>query len=194
MTAPAQPELEAGRAYRTRDFALWGKNPARLAQRLVREGLLREAAHGLYYTPVPSKFGPAPVAGEELLRAFLQGEPFLLTGPPRWTPLGLGATAMFASTLVYNTQRSGVFTLAGQTFVLRRVGFPHQPPPEWFVVDLIKHHEMAGVALSELHLNLVTTLRLGRWNIPKLREMARTYGTKSVSAFVEGCILEAGIA
>lgn len=45
--------------------------PARLAQRLVREGRLREAAHGLYYTPAPSKFGPAPVEGEVLLRALL---------------------------------------------------------------------------------------------------------------------------
>ena len=37
MTAPAQPELKAGRAYRTRDLAPWGRNPARLAQRLVRQ-------------------------------------------------------------------------------------------------------------------------------------------------------------
>jgi hypothetical protein len=66
MTAPAQPELKAGRAYRTRDLAPWGRNPARLAQRLVREGRLREAAHGLYYTPVPSKFDPAPVSDEVL--------------------------------------------------------------------------------------------------------------------------------
>ncbi len=71
MTAPAQPKLKAGGAYRTRDLARWGRNPARIAQRLVREGRLREAAHGLYYTPVPSKFGPVPVSDEVLLRAFL---------------------------------------------------------------------------------------------------------------------------
>lgn len=191
MTAPAQPELKAGRAYRTRDLAAWGRNPARLAQRLVREGRLREAAHGLYYTPVPSKFGPAPVEGEVLLRAFLDDEPFLISGPPRWNPLGLGSTAMFASTLVYNTRRTGDFTLAGHPFVLRRVYFPKQPSPEWFVVDLLKHHDMAGVALSELRTNLVATLRLGRWNVATLREMAATYGTKSIAALIEGCIAEA---
>lgn len=86
----------------------------------MREGRLREVTHGLYYTLVPSKFGPAPVADEVLLRAFLDGEPFLISGPPRWNALGLGATAMFASTLVYNTLRTGDFTLAGRTFVLRR--------------------------------------------------------------------------
>ena len=107
MTAPTQPQLKAGRAYRTRDLARWGKNPARLARRLVREGKLREAAHGLYYAPVTSKFGPAPVPDEVLLHAFLGGEPFLISDPPRWNALGLGSTAMFAATLVYNTQRTG---------------------------------------------------------------------------------------
>jgi len=191
VTAPAQPQLTAGRAYRTRDFSAWGRNPARLAQRLVREGRLREAAHGLYYAPMPSKFGPAPVSDEVLLRAFLDDEPFLISGPPRWNPLGLGSTALFASTLVYNTRRTGNFTLAGRLFVLRRVYFPHQPAPEWFVVDLLKHHDMAGVALSELQTNLVATLRLGRWSIAALREMAARYGTKSVAAIIEHCVAEA---
>ena len=191
MTAAARPELRAGQTYRTRDLARWGRNPARLARRLVREGRLREVTHGLYYTPVPSKFGPAPVADDVLLRAFLDGEPFLISGPPRWNALGLGATAMFASTLVYNTLRTGDFTLAGRTFVLRRVYFPETPTPEWFVVDLLKHHDMAGVALSELRTNLVATLRLGRWGIERLREMAATYGTKAIAALIEECIAEA---
>jgi len=191
MTAPAQPELKAGRAYRTRDLARWTKNPARLAQRLVREGKLREAAHGLYYTPIASKFGPAPVPDVVLLRAFLEGEPFLISGPPRWNALGLGSTAMFAATLVYNTQRTGEFTLDGRRFLLRRVYFPKQPSPEWFVVDLLRHHEMAGAPLSELLKNLVVALREGRWDADKMRVMAETYGTKATLALVDTCITEA---
>jgi hypothetical protein len=140
---------------------------------------------------VASKFGPAPVADEVLLRAFLDGEPFLISGPPRWNALGLGATAMFASTLVYNTRRTGDFTLAGRTFVLRRVHFPDAPTPEWFVVDLLKHHDMAGAALSELRTNLAATLRLGRWKCDRLREMAATYGTKAIEALIEECVTEA---
>ena len=191
MTAPVQPELEAGRAYRTRDLARWGKNPARLAQRLVREGKLREAAHGLYYTPIASKFGPAPVPDSVLLRAFLEGEPFLISGPQRWNALGLGSTAMFAATLVYNTQRTGEFTLDGRRFLLRRVYFPEQPSPEWFVIDLLRHHEMAGVPLSELRKNLVVALREGRWDLDEMREMAETYGTKATLVLVDTCIAEA---
>jgi hypothetical protein len=188
---PAQPGLKAGRAYRTRDLAPWGKNPARLAQRLVREGKLREAAHGLFYAPIATKFGPAPVPDDVLLRAFLGDEPFLISGPPRWNALGLGSTAMFAATLVYNTQRTGEFVLDSRRFLLRRVYFPKEPSPEWFIVDLLKHHAMAGVALSELSRNLVVTLRKLRWDADKLREMAETYGTKATLDLVENCIAEA---
>jgi len=62
MNTAAQPQFEPGRAYRARNFRRWSANPTRLARRLVDEGRLREAAHGLYYAPIPTKFGPAPNA------------------------------------------------------------------------------------------------------------------------------------
>lgn len=189
MSTAVRPELEPGRAYRTRDLRRWGKNPTRLARRLVDEGKLREAAHGLYYAPIPSKFGPAPASDEELLRAFLGDEPYLITGPPCWNALGLGSTALFAVKLVYNTRRTGEVVLDGRRFLLRRVYFPETPTPEWFVVDLLQHHDMAGVALSQLREALVATLRLGRWDRDRLREMAATYGSKSTVALVD-CVLE----
>jgi len=185
MIAAAEPQLDPGRAYRTRDLRRWSANPTRLARRLVDEGKLREAAHGLYYAPVPTRFGPAHASSEELLRVFLSGEPFLVTGPPLWNALGLGSTAMFAVTLVYNTRRTGEFVLDGRRFLLRRVSFPKDPTPEWFVTDLLQHHDMAGAALSDLREGLVATLRLGRWDRERLREMAETYGTKATLALVE---------
>jgi hypothetical protein len=188
MSTAAQPQLEPGRAYRTRELRRWSANPTRLARRLVDEGKLREAAHGLYYAPIPTRFGPAPPPGEELLRAFLGGAPFLITGPLYWNALGLGSTAMFAVTLVYNTRRSGEFRLGGRRFLLRRVYFPNTPTPEWFVIDLLQHHDMAGAALSELREGLVATLRLGRWDRAHLREMAQTYGTRATLALVEDAL------
>lgn len=190
MSTAAQPQLEPGRAYRTRDLRRWSANPTRLARRLVDEGKLREAAHGLYYAPISTKFGPAPAADHELLRAFLGDELFLVTGPPRWNALGLGSTAMFAMTLVYNTRRTGEVVLGGRRFLLRRVYFPEDPSPEWFVIDLLQHHDMAGVALSELREGLVATLRLGRWDRARLRETAETYGTKATLALVEDALHE----
>ena len=194
MTNAAQPELKPGRAYRTRDLRRWSANPTRLARRLVCEGRLREARHGLYYAPLDTRFGHAPPRDAELLRAFLGETPFVFTGPPRWNPLGLGATAMFAATLVYNTQRTGDFTFDGRSYLLRRVRFPAEPPPEWFIVDLLQHHEMAGVALDELEARLTATLRQGRWEAGCLREMANRYGTKATAALVERCMAEAGAA
>jgi hypothetical protein len=82
MSIAAQSELEPGRAYRTRDFERWGKNPTRLARRLVRDGTLREAARGIYYMPDKSRFGPVPATDETLLHAFLNNKPFVITGPP----------------------------------------------------------------------------------------------------------------
>ncbi|MDF1561991.1 MAG: hypothetical protein P1V51_03045 [Deltaproteobacteria bacterium] len=191
MGVVAKPELEPGRAYRTRELRRWSANPTRLARRLVREGVLREAAHGLFYAPVPSRFGPAPVDDEELLRAFLEGDRFVITGPPRWNSLGLGSTAMFAETLVYNTRRTDELVFDGRPFRLRRVYFPDKPTPEWFVVDLLQHHELAGVSPEELEARLKATIREGRWDVEHLVEMAEAYGTKATLALVEASVAEA---
>ena len=185
MTKAAQPELEPGRVYRTRDLRRWSANPTRFAKRFVRENKLRQAAHGLFYVPVPSRFGAAPPSETEILRAFFVGGPFLISGPPKWNVLGLGATAMFAATLVYNTKRTGEFTFDGRSYLLRRVLFPENPVPEYFVVDLLQQHDMAGVSLAELERGLVATLKDGRWNRDALLEMAERYGTKATLALVE---------
>jgi len=113
MSGRARPVLREGRVYRTRDLARWTQSPARLAQRLVGEGALQRISRGLYYAPVASRFGPVPAPDEVILRAVLGGAPFLISGPPRWNALGLGSTAMFATTLVYNSRRNGEFVLGG---------------------------------------------------------------------------------
>jgi hypothetical protein len=184
VTTAAQPEFKPGRVYRTRELRRWSANPTRLAKRLVHEGKLRQAAHGLFYVPVPSRFGSAPPSETEILRAFFGGSLFIISGPPKWNILGLGATAMFASTLVYNTKRTGEFTFDGRRYLLRRVLFPENPPPEYFVVDLLQQHDMAGVSLAQLERGLVATLNNGRWNRNVLLEMADRYGTKATLALV----------
>lgn len=95
--------LEPGRVYRTRDLATWSANAPRLAKRLVDQGELVPLAHGLFAHPKQSRFGPVPPLDEEIMRAFLDGGPFVFTGPERWNALGLGTTAVFTVPLVYNT-------------------------------------------------------------------------------------------
>jgi hypothetical protein len=183
--APVQPQLEEGRVYRTRDLARWSANASRLAKRLVREGRLEKLGHGLYACPRQSKFGPVPPDDAELMRAFLNGGPFVFTGPERWNPLGLGSTALFAVGLVYNTKRSGTFTLGRRRYMLRRVAFPPNPPLEWFAVDLFEHAEMAGASRKELASALPHAVERGVLDRNRLLEMASRYGTKATRDLIE---------
>ncbi|MBI5490301.1 MAG: hypothetical protein HY905_23395 [Deltaproteobacteria bacterium] len=120
-----------------------------------------------------------------MLRAFLDDTPFVITGSDRWNALGLGATAVLAATLVYNTKRSGRFVLGGRPYLLRRVRFPSRPTPEWSVVDLIEHAEMAGVARSEIERSLALALAGRRFSTGRLREAAAEYGTRATRALIE---------
>lgn len=184
MPAPARPELQPGRLYRTRDLLAWGSNAPRLAARLVEEGALVRLAHGLFLHPRRGKFGPAPPNDAELMRAFLDGAPFVFTGPSRWNALGLGTTALFALPLVYNTKRSGTFELGGRRFVLRRVAFPLDPPAEWFVVDLLENASAVGGSAPDLERRLASSLAAGAFDPETLLEQAARYGTRGTRALV----------
>ncbi|MCC7066301.1 MAG: hypothetical protein IT456_26135 [Planctomycetes bacterium] len=168
---------QPGRVYRTRELAPWGANTPRLAKRLVGQGRLVALAHGLFSCPRRSKFGPVPPDDRELMRAFLSGAPFVFTGPEAWNTLGLGTTAVFAVPLVYNTKRSGLFEFGGRKLLLRRVAFPAQPSPEWFVVDLFEHAGQAAASLQELTQALSHRVSAGAFDASKLRKMAARYGS-----------------
>lgn len=191
MPAPSHPQLESGRVYRTRDLAAWGTNAPRLAKRLVHEGALVALAHGLFAHPKRSRFGTVPPTDEELMRAFLDGTPFVFTGPELWNALGLGTTAVFAAPLVYNTKRSGSFEFGGRRFVLRRVAFPAQPSREWYVVDLIEHADQAGASRSDVAGALGRALDRGAFDRDRLRDMATRYGTKATRRLIDSALRSA---
>lgn len=184
MPAAANPKLEPGRVYRTRDLRTWSINAPRLARRLVKEGKLVPLAHGLFAYPKQGRLGTVPPSDKELMHAFLEGAPFVFTGSEHWNALGLGTTAVFAAPLVYNTKRSGTFQFGGRKFVLRRIAFPENPPPEWFVVDLLEHADQAGASRSELSASLAQALARGVFSRERLLDMAKRYGTKATQALV----------
>lgn len=188
MAMPAKPQLEPGRVYRTREFTAWGVNAPRLAKRLVREGRLVPLAHGLFAHLKRGRFGTVPPSDEELMRVFLEGAPFVFTGSERWNALGLGTTAVFAASFVYNTKRSGAFQFGGRRFILRRVAFPENPPPEWFVVDLLEHADQAGASRSEVAASLTRALERGTFSRERLLEMAKRYATQATQALVASAI------
>ncbi|MFC1539912.1 hypothetical protein ACFL41_00315 [Gemmatimonadota bacterium] len=188
MPAAINPRLTSGMVYRTSDLSKWTTNPSRTADRLVREGELVYLAKGLYYRPRLSRFGQLPPDHKKLLRAFLKNDQFLITGPVLWAELGLGATAAFAHTLVYNTRRSGYFDLGGRKYYLRRIPFPTDPTTEWFVIDLIEHHDMAGISLEEISENLIDALRNNRFDRGLLTRMGARYGKERTRRILEEAI------
>lgn len=181
--------LTPGRVYRTRDFAAWSANAPRLANRLVRDGRLVPLAHGLFARLRTGRFGPTPPTDTELMRAFLNGTPFVFTGPDRWNALGLNTTASAAIPRVYNKKRSGMFTFGGRVFDLHRIRFPKNPTPEWFVIDLIEHAEQAGASRADLAAALTRAVRRQAFVPERLRTIAARYGTKATQALVESVLI-----
>lgn len=188
MPAAVRPKLKPGRVYRTKDLAKYGKNPPRIAKRLVAEGQLQPLARGLFVHPESSKFGQVPPSREELMRAYLNGGRFIFSGPEQWNALSLGSTALFVSQLVYNEARSGEVELGGRHFTLRRVAFPESPSAEYFAVDLMKNHRKAGVSLGQVVAELSRAVVEGRLEPSKLRRSAKRYGTKSTETVVQKAI------
>lgn len=139
---------------------------------------------GLYAVAEMTKFGSAPPDRRDLLRAFLDGDAFVITGPPAWNTLGLGSTQMFAHPLVYNRKRTGMFNLGGRTFDLRRVKFPDQPTLEWFVVDLLENLATVCLDRSETSAILAARLAAGAFNPDALTAMAAAFGTKATQEVV----------
>lgn len=180
MTAAAHPTLEPGTVYRTRDLARWGANPTRLAARLVRDGELVALGHGLYGCATPSFFGPKLPDDRAVMRAFLGSDDFVFSGPPTWTPLGLGATAAWSATLVYNRKRTGTFRFGQRTYLLRRVAFPKDPTPEWRVVDLMRHRDEAGLDVETLTTQLRAAVDQRRFDVAGLILAAESFAEGAI--------------
>lgn len=176
MTEP-HANMTPGKVYRTRELAAFSANPTRWAKRLTDQGVLRQAAHGMYYLPLTSRFGPVPPSEHETLRAFLGDDSFLVTGSPVWNALDLGMTGQLMVTLVYNPYRTGEFTFAGGRYWLRRVRYPRSPSPEWFVVDAFENHAMVGADQAEMLRLLALHLRAGRFDAGRLRQAVAEFAS-----------------
>lgn len=141
-------------------------------------GAVRSLGHGLFHAPRRSRFGEVPPSDEALLDAFLDGTPYVVTGPMQWNALGLGSTALHVRPLVYNTKRTGTFDIGGRAFELRRTAFPTEPTPEWFVVDLLRNADAAGTDRADLLRNLAVLVAEGRFDRDRLLQVATRFGRR----------------
>lgn len=128
--------------------------------------------------PRPNRFGEVLLSDEAPYRGFLDGAQFVFTGTERWNALGLGTTAVFATSLVCNTKRSGRFSVGGREFLLRRVASAETPSPEWFAVDIFENAEQTAVAPEDLAGALEAALRERRFDRAPLASMSMRYGSR----------------
>jgi len=187
-----EARLEPGKVYRTVDLRRYDQNPTRLAAKLVSAGRLRRLRKGLYYAPKQSIFGEVPPSEDEFLRSFFRGRPYLRSGPMVWNGLGLGATAVEATPLVYNTTRTGIVQVGGRRLELRRVAFPRRPSAEFFVVDLLENLGRAGVDADTVRRALRAAVKARRFQSDALLDMAARYGGRATSAIVHEAVEEGG--
>ncbi len=132
--------LKSGQVYRRADLEQWSKAVDRHLQYLVKEGFLQKMSPGLYYCLTKASFGEVPPDDEEIVRAFLKSNEFLLTSPNLYNSLGVGTTQLYNKRVVYNHKRHGSFTLGGKDFDFRlKHKFPAKLTKEFLFVDLLNN-------------------------------------------------------
>ena len=89
--------MRPGKVYRRQELAELAPAVDRDLKALVAAGAVRKLSGGLYYRPQKNAFGSAPPEDQDLVRAFLKTDDFLLTSYNHFNRLGLGLTIVRSS-------------------------------------------------------------------------------------------------
>jgi hypothetical protein len=168
--------LKQGEVYRRADLQLWSTAVDRHLQELIKEGVLEKLSGGLYYVPTQSAFGKAPADENELIRAFLKDDRFVITSPNDYNMLGLGTTQLYNMRKVYNYKRHGEFKLGNRTFQFVRKQFvPEKISKEFLLVDMVNNFKNLAEYQPALMENVFKKSK--EMNSKELRELVRNFGT-----------------
>jgi len=177
-------KLCPGTVYRREDLAQFSNAVDRHLRSLLSVGKLQKLAPGLYHVPRPSRFGPLPASDEELVRAFLRDDDFLVFSPSAYNSVGLGTTQLYNQTLVYNHKRHGQFKLGNRQFDFRvKPRFPKKLTSEFLYVDLLNN-------LSELAEDRDMVLARAReklvdYDFTKFKQALKAYGNMATRKRVQ---------
>ena len=177
--------LRPGHVYRRDMLLSYSKAVDRDLETLVKEGLLRKLAAGLYYKPAMSDLGMLPPKDDNLVSCFLRDKHFLLYSWNQFNSLGVGLTQLYNRVVVLNRKRHGVFKLGNKEFDFRRSnkGFPNKVTPEFLLVELLNHLTELAEDTSLVKQNIFNNLV--RFDKGKLLRLARVYGKISTKKFFE---------
>ncbi|MES2457850.1 MAG: DUF6088 family protein [Bacteroidota bacterium] len=167
--------LKKGKVYRRADLTAWSKSVDRHLDELLKEGTLEKLSQGVYYFPKDSVFGKTPAAEEELIKAFLKDDRFLLTSPNAYNSLGVGTTQLYNKRTVYNHKRHGVFKLGNRSFDFQvKPHFPEKLSPEFLLVDLVNNLDKVAEDKQALLSNVLS--RAAVMDKRKLKKSVSDYG------------------
>lgn len=167
--------LNPGQVYRRSDIEKWSNAVDRHLSQLQEEKILLKLSGGMYYCPKESPFGPVPPSDQELIKAFLKDDRFLLMTPNAYNSIGVGTTQLYNETIVYNHKRHGIFKLGTRSFrfVLKH-HFPSNLYEEFLLVDLINHIDQLAENRERI-LSLVKT-KAQSMNQKHLKNALLNYG------------------
>jgi len=138
--AEMKKQLRSGRVYRRSDLAHWSNAVDRHMRLLVDGGDLVKIAGGLYMKPKRTRYGQVSAKPEEVVRAFLGDDQFLMFSPNTYNSLGVGTSQLYNETYVYNHKRHGRFKLAGKSYYFRHDrSFPKKLSESFLFVDLVNN-------------------------------------------------------
>lgn len=179
-----QNRMRPGAVYRRKDLESFSAAVDRDLKVLVETGQVKKLGPGLYSCPRQNAFGAAPPSDQELVRAFLKTDDFLLTSYNNFTQLGLGLTQVYNVSVVYNHKRSGVFRLGGKRFVFRVVpSYPRKLSREFLLVDLLNNLKRLPDKTNAVLQNLRS--RIKDFDQRKVNQNLERYGRPSARDLLE---------
>lgn len=167
--------LKKGHVYRRENLLGESNAVDRHLKQLLDTGDLEKLAPGLYYAPKSSAFGRVPPRDDELIKAFLKDEHFLLISPNSYNSLGVGTTQLYNKSVVYNHKRHGLFKLGNRSFEFRlKPRFPKKIDKEFLLVDLLNN--LDSLAENKSNILALAKKQLNKFETTKLQKMVSTYG------------------
>ena len=180
-------KLRAGKVYRRDELSKFSTAIDRHLAESVADGSLQKLAQGLYYAPKKTAFGIAPPDEEQLIRAFLKGDDYLITSPNYYNALGLGSTQLYNTKRIYNHKRHEDIKLGNRVYQFRRKPkFPKKLTQEYVLVDMLNNLD----TLAEDRQAITSTLRskLPNLNSKELERNANRYGTIAAKKLIKEVI------
>lgn len=185
-------QMSDGELYTWNNLRDYSKSPGRDVKRLLDEGLLKKVGPGLYLRPKKGRFGDVALKEQELVKAFLKSDDFLIFSTNFYNSLGLGLTQLKNETVVYNKKRYEPVTLSGRKYYFKRPNnaYPDKLTAEFLLVDLMNNLDSVGEAPSELQQSVVKVVQSHKFNNKLLFELAQQYGKVATKKFFSQFIID----